>query len=242
MATAKKKATTKAPAKATAKTAPVKSASTKSGSAKSASTKSASTKSAPKPPEPIVRFESAAEFDRFLAASHATSGPVLLTLGKAGHPPRVTYAEALDVALRWGWIDSQKRKLDDTAWLQRFGPRTKTSPWSKINVAKAEALIAAGRMKPPGLREVERAKADGRWARAYDSPKTITVPPDLAAALAASPKAEALFSRLDSTNRYAILYRLIGLKTEAGRKNKIETFVAMLTRGEVPYPDRLPSG
>jgi uncharacterized protein YdeI (YjbR/CyaY-like superfamily) len=193
-----------------------------------------------KVPEPIVRFASAAAFDRFLATHHTDSGAVLLTLGKGGHPPHITYAEALDVALRWGWIDSQKRKLDDTAWLQRFGPRTKTSPWSKINVAKAEALIAAGTMTPSGLREVERAKADGRWARAYDSPKTITVPPDLASALAASPKAEALFGKLDSTNRYAILYRLIGLKTEAGRRRKIETFVAMLARGEVPYPDRLP--
>lgn len=199
----------------------------------------ATAKKPAKKPEPIVRFASAADFEAFLAAHHHDSTAVLLTLGKAGHPPHITYAEALDVALRWGWIDSQKMKLDDTAWLQRFGPRTKTSPWSKINVAKAEALIAAGRMKPSGLREVELARADGRWAKAYDSPKTVTVPPDLAAALAASPKAAALFSRLDSTNRYAILYRLIALKTEAGRKKKIESFVAMLARGEVPYPDRL---
>ena len=124
------------------------------------------------------------------------------------------------MALTWGWIDSHKRPFDETASLQRFGPRVKRSPWSKINVDKAEALIAAGKMKPPGLAEVERAKADGRWDRAYYSQKNATVPEDLAAALLAAPKAARFFATLDATNRSAILYRIRSVKKADGEDNQ----------------------
>ncbi len=191
--------------------------------------------------EPIESFTDAAAFDRWLAAHYGTSGAILLKLGKAGHPPHLTYAEALDVALAWGWIDSQKRALDDTAWLQRFGPRRDGGPWSKINVAKAQALIDDGRMRPPGLAQVQRAQADGRWHAAYDSPKAASVPDDLQAALAKSPKAARRFATLDGTNRFAILHRVQTAKRPETRTRRIAQFVEMLARGDVPYPDRLPA-
>jgi uncharacterized protein YdeI (YjbR/CyaY-like superfamily) len=186
--------------------------------------------------EALLEFPDADAFDQWLEAEHARASPVFLKLGKAGHPPHLTYAQALDVALRWGWIDSQKKALDGTCWAQRFGPRTKTSPWSKVNVGKAEALIAQGRMAPAGLREVERAKADGRWERAYAGSRTIEVPADLAAALEASPAAKARFATLDATNRFAFLYRLHALKTEAGRKKRLASTIESLERGELPHP------
>lgn len=198
-------------------------------------------KPAAKATEPIESFVDARAFERWLAKHHASSGPILLKLGKAGHPPHLTYAEALDVALAWGWIDSQKRALDETAWLQRFGPRRAGSPWSKINVGKAQALIDAGRMQPPGLAEVERAQADGRWHAAYDSPKAATVPEDLQAALAARAKAARMFASLDGTNRFAILHRVQTAKRPETRARRIAAFVDMLARGDVPYPDRLPA-
>ncbi|MBK6919577.1 MAG: YdeI/OmpD-associated family protein [Deltaproteobacteria bacterium] len=199
------------------------------------------TANAGKPAEPVESFTDAAAFDRWLAAHHGTSGPILLKLGKGGHPPHLTYAEALDVALAWGWIDSQKRALDDTAWLQRFGPRRAGGPWSKINVAKAQALIDSGRMRPPGLAQVQRAQADGRWHAAYDSPKAARVPDDLQAALAKSAKAARLFATLDGTNRFAILHRVQTAKRPETRTRRIAQFVEMLARGDVPYPDRLPA-
>jgi uncharacterized protein YdeI (YjbR/CyaY-like superfamily) len=140
-----------------------------------------------------------------------------------------------EAALAWGWIDSRKQGLDDEAWLQRFGPRTARSPWSKINRAKAEALIAGGRMEAPGLAEVERAQQDGRWERAYDGARSASVPEDLAAALAADPRARAFFEALDSANRYAILYRVQAAKTRAAR---IERYVAMCARGETIHSAR----
>jgi uncharacterized protein YdeI (YjbR/CyaY-like superfamily) len=150
----------------------------------------------------------------------------------------MTYAEALDVGLAWGWIDSQKHALDDSAWLQRFTPRTKQSPWSKINCGKAEALIAAGRMEPPGLAEVERAKRDGRWERAYDGGRTSEVPPDLAAALARSNRARVFFETLDRANRYAILYRVQTARKPETRADRIARFVAMCARHETLHPRR----
>src|SRR5262249_1065240 len=137
----------------------------------------------------------------------------------------LTYASALDVALAWGWIDSQKQALDETAWLQRFTPRTPRSPWSKINRAKAEALIANGRMEAPGLAEVERAKGDGRWERAYDGARTSTIPSDLAEAFARNPRARAFFEKLDAANRYAILYRVTTAKRPETRAQRIATLV-----------------
>jgi uncharacterized protein YdeI (YjbR/CyaY-like superfamily) len=144
----------------------------------------------------------------------------------------VTYAEALDVALCYGWIDGQKNAVDETWWLQRFTPRRSTSRWSKVNTEKAQALIEAGRMQPPGMREIEAAKADGRWERAYDRQSVAQVPPDLQAAFDANPKAAEFFATLTGANRYAVLYRIHDAKRPQTRADRIAKFVAMLERGE----------
>src|SRR5689334_12592295 len=162
--------------------------------------------------EPILALSSATQWEAWIRANHASSKGVLLRIPKKSPESTLTYAAALDAALCWGWIDSQRRALDDTAFLQRFTPRTARSPWSKINRSKAEALIASGRMQRPGLAEVERAKRDGRWARAYDGPKTSTVPDDLAAAFERNRRARVFFERLDAANRFAILYRVATAK------------------------------
>ena len=164
--------------------------------------------SAKKAAEPILAFARAEDWLAWLASHHGRSRGVLLRIAKKGAQRSITYAEALDGALAWGWIDSQKRALDANAWLQRFTPRTAKSPWSKINRAKAQALMAAGTMEPQGLAEVERAKRDGRWERAYDGARASGVPADLAAALAKSSRARVFFEALDGANRYAILYRV----------------------------------
>lgn len=193
---------------------------------------------APAPKEPILRFDDAASFEKWLAKNHASSGPVLLRIAKKGAPPSITYAEALDVALSWGWIDSQKRSLDAQAFLQRFGARTTKSPWSKINRDKVAKLVAAGRMQPPGQREIDRAKADGRWEAAYDGARSASVPPDLAAALAKNAAAKRFFEALDGTNRYAILYRVQTAKKPETRKERITRLVAMCAEGETIHPRR----
>jgi uncharacterized protein YdeI (YjbR/CyaY-like superfamily) len=182
---------------------------------------------------PVLAFATAAEFEDWLAASHATSAGLWLKIAKrgCGHPS-LTYDEALDAALCWGWIDGQKRALDESWWLQKFTPRRAASPWSQRNRDKMAALTAAGRMRPPGLAEVERAKADGRWDAAYAGQRTATVPDDLAAALAANPAAAAFFDTLDRTNRYAVLYRVQEAKRPETRARRIEKFVAMLAAGE----------
>jgi uncharacterized protein YdeI (YjbR/CyaY-like superfamily) len=150
----------------------------------------------------------------------------------------MTYAEALEAALIWGWIDGQKRKFDDSSWLQRFTPRGSKSIWSKVNRDKAVALIEAGKMQAPGLAEVERAKRDGRWAAAYDSQSRATVPPDLAKALQANPPAARFFETLESHNRYAVLFRIHTAKKPETRAARIEKFVAMLSRQETLHPAR----
>lgn len=188
--------------------------------------------------EPLLAFERAAGWRAWLASNHARSQGVLLRIEKKGGKRSITYAEALEVALSWGWIDSQKRALDASAWLQRFTPRKAKSPWSKINRAKAEALIAAGTMKPPGLAEVERAKRDGRWQSAYDGARTSSVPADLAAALARNARARAFFEKLDGANRYAILYRVQTAKKLETRADRIARFVAMCGRHETIHPRR----
>lgn len=152
--------------------------------------------------------------------------------------PALSYAEALDIALAWGWIDGQKRAHDERAWLQRFTPRRPRSTWSKINRDKAEALIRAGKMQPPGLREVERARQDGRWAAAYDSARTSQVPDDLARALAGNKAAVAFFEMLDGANRYAILYRVQTAKKPETRAARIARFLAMLASHETLHPPR----
>src|SRR5262245_26277980 len=145
--------------------------------------------------EPILEMKNAAAWAAWLKTHHATADAVLLKIDKTGATGALSYAQAIDAALAWGWIDRRTRALDETAWLQRFSRRSAKSPWSKINCEKAEALIAAGAMAKPGLAEVERAKADGRWARAYDGARSAAVPDDLAAALAKNRKAKAFFEQ-----------------------------------------------
>jgi uncharacterized protein YdeI (YjbR/CyaY-like superfamily) len=174
-----------------------------------------------------------------LATHHASSRGVWLKIARKGaDSPSVTYSEALDDALAWGWIDGQKGKLDDVWWLQRFTPRTAKSPWSKINRANAERLIAAGTMAAPGLAEVERAKRDGRWDRAYDGARSSSVPADLVAAFARNARARAFFETLDAANRYAILYRVQTAKKPETRAERIARFVALCARHETIHPRR----
>jgi len=188
--------------------------------------------------DPILELASAADWSDWLKINHARGKGVLVRIAKKGATKTITYAEALDVALAWGWIDSQKRALDAEAWLQRFSPRTPQSPWSKINRAKAEVLIAAGKMEAPGLAEIERAKRDGRWERAYDGARSSTVPADLTAALARNARARAFFETLDAANRYSILHRVQTAKTPETRAERIERFVGMCARGETFHPLR----
>jgi uncharacterized protein YdeI (YjbR/CyaY-like superfamily) len=192
-------------------------------------------KSEKKKPEPILAFKRAADWHAWLAAHHDQPQAVLLRIAKTG-AKSITYPEALDIALAWGWIDSRKQALDESAWLQRFSPRTAKSPWSKINCQKAEGLIAAGTMQPLGLAEVERAKRDGRWERAYDGARAASMPPDLDAAFARNARARTFFEKLDGANRYAILYRVQAAKKPETRAARITRFVAMCARGETIHP------
>ena len=185
----------------------------------------------------VVCFVDAAAWSTWLAAHHASSVGVWLKIAKkASRSASVSYAQALEIALAWGWIDGQKGKLDDAWWLQRFTPRGPKSIWSKVNREKAVALIETGDMKPPGLAEVERAKRDGRWEAAYDSQSRSTVPPDLAEALAANPRAAAFFETLESHNRYAVLFRIHTAKKAETRAARIERYVAMLAKHERLHP------
>jgi uncharacterized protein YdeI (YjbR/CyaY-like superfamily) len=182
---------------------------------------------------PTVSFATPRAFSEWLAEHHASSRGVWLRLArKASGAASITYAEAVEVALTWGWIDGQKRGGDDASWLQKLTRRGERSVWSKINREKALALIEAGVMQPAGLAEVERAKRDGRWDAAYDPPSRATVPDDLAAALAASPRAAALFRTLDARNRYSVLWRLQTAKRAETRQKRIADLVATLARGE----------
>ncbi len=187
-----------------------------------------------KPPDelPVHLFADASALEAWLEENDEAEG-VWLQIAKKGAPePSVTYAEALEVALCFGWIDSQKRGLDETHFLQRFTPRRPRGRWSRINREKAEALIAAGRMRPTGLAEVEAARADGRWEAAYEGQKSAEVPPDLQRELDANPAAAEFFTSLDGANRYAILYRLDEAKKPETRERRLRKFVAMLERGE----------
>jgi uncharacterized protein YdeI (YjbR/CyaY-like superfamily) len=182
---------------------------------------------------PVLAFADASALDAWLAENHASSRGIWLELAKKGSgKPSVTYAEAVEVALAWGWIDGLKHAHDDVAWHQKLTPRGAKSVWSKINRDKATALVAEGRMKPPGLAEVERAKADGRWDAAYDGARTSKMPDDLAAAFEASPRAKDFFATLDARNRYAVLWRVQTAKTAATRAARVAKLVAMLARGE----------
>lgn len=178
-------------------------------------------------------FKSAKAFEAWLKKHHATSEGLWLKIAKRGaDEASVTYLEAVEIALCWGWIDGQKKGLDEQHFLQRFTPRRARSVWSKVNVDKVAALIQAGRMQAPGLAQVEAAKADGRWARAYDGARTSTVPEDLSAALDAAPRAKAFFSTLNASNRYAVLWRIQTAVKAETRARRIAQLVEMLARGE----------
>lgn len=175
----------------------------------------------------------------WLEANHSTSGGVWLILHKkGGSVTELTYAAALDEALCVGWIDGQARRRDDESTFQRFTPRGPRSIWSLRNIGYIERLTAEGRMREAGLDAVTAAKADGRWERAYAGPASAEVPADLAEAIAANPAAQAMFNVLTSQNRYAMIFRLSQLKTEAARERNIAKFVAMLARHETLYPQR----
>jgi uncharacterized protein YdeI (YjbR/CyaY-like superfamily) len=189
-------------------------------------------------PELIVRDSAA--WRAWLAEHHADPAGVWLVLAKKGteKPTSLTYDQALEEALCHGWIDGQAGRRDEATYRQRFTPRRRRSAWSERNTGIAERLRAEGRMHPAGHAEVERAKADGRWDAAYAGPASIEVPPDLAKALAAEPKARAMFEALNSQNRYAILYRIATAKRADTRARRIDQFVAMLARGETVYPQK----
>ncbi|MBV8818913.1 MAG: YdeI/OmpD-associated family protein [Acidobacteriaceae bacterium] len=185
------------------------------------------------PSEEALSFANEKAWAKWLGANHDKSAGAWLRLTKKGSSAKsLMYAQALEVALCYGWIDAQKRGETEETWLQRFTPRGKRSIWSKINRDKALALIESGRMQPSGLEEVERARADGRWEAAYAGQRTIEVPDDLQTALHAKPKAEAFFRTLDSANRYAVLWRIHTAKKPETRAERIARFVDMLARGE----------
>lgn len=182
---------------------------------------------------PIIAFASQGEWQQWLEEHHETSGGLWLKLAKKSSGiESVTRDEAVEVALCYGWIDSQAASYDDHYWLQRFTQRTSRSKWSKLNREMATRLIEEGKMQPAGLREVERAQGDGRWDRAYAPPSTITVPDDLQAALDDNPQAKAFFEELDSANRYAILYRIHDAKKPETRARRIKKYVTMLRNQE----------
>ena len=186
---------------------------------------------------PVMAFETRHDWSAWLEAHHAEpSGLWLKIAKKEAGIPSVTYAEALEIALCYGWIDGQKRAFDDRYWLQRFTPRRPKSIWSRVNRDKATALIAEGKMQPAGLRQVELAQRDGRWDAAYSSQRTITVPDEFQIALDANPQAKEFFGTLDSANRYAILWRIQTAKKPETRAARITTFIEMLSKGEKIHP------
>jgi uncharacterized protein YdeI (YjbR/CyaY-like superfamily) len=186
---------------------------------------------------PVMGFDNSAAWESWLAGQHADSAGIWLKIAKKGSGvSSVCYAEALDVALCYGWIDGQKGRLDDDYWLQRFTPRKAGSRWSKINTDKAAELIDAGRMQPAGQREVEQAQADGRWAAAYSGQRAITVPEDLERELAKNDAARAFFATTSSVNRYAILYRIGNAKRPETRARRIAKYVEMLADGQTIHP------
>jgi uncharacterized protein YdeI (YjbR/CyaY-like superfamily) len=182
---------------------------------------------------PQLRFTDADAFDDWLREHHETAAGVWVQMAKqASGIESVTWKEAVPVALSWGWIDGQRRSLDEQYFLQRFTPRRARSIWSKVNVAHAERLIAEGRMHPAGLAQVEAAKADGRWGDAYDSGASMQVPPELQAALDASPRAAAAFAELDRANWYSMCWRVHTAKRADTRERRAAQFVELLERGE----------
>ena len=185
---------------------------------------------------PVLRFADADEFDAWLDRNHADLDGIWIQMAKAGTGHRsITWATAVPVALCHGWIDGQSKRIDGEWFLQRFTPRRARSIWSQANVAHVERLMAEGKMRPWGIAEVERAKADGRWAAAYQASSSRDVPEELQRALAASPRAAAAFAKLDSRNRYAMVHRVQTAKRPETRERNAAKFVAMLERGKRLY-------
>jgi uncharacterized protein YdeI (YjbR/CyaY-like superfamily) len=182
---------------------------------------------------PIISFPSETEWEQWLEENSASSSGLWLKIAKkdSGHTT-VLYPEALMVALCFGWIDGQKNKFDEQYWVQKFTPRRAKSPWSRVNRDKALELIAQGKMRPSGMREIERAQADGRWDAAYESQSKIEMPQDFQALLDENPAAQAFFNTLNSANRYAFLYRITTAKKAETRQKNIQKFITMLNAGE----------
>ena len=188
-------------------------------------------------PEKVREFKTKQDFYDWLAAHHDRESEVWIRIFKvASGLPSITPVEAIDAVLCWGWIDAVKKSLDEKSYLQRYTPRGRKSIWSQINVNNVARLVDEGRMTEHGLREVDAAKADGRWDRAYGSGKDLKIPEDLQAAIDADPKAKAMLAALSAQNRFALAFRVHNMKTPAGRERKIAAFVEMLAKGETIYP------
>jgi len=187
--------------------------------------------------QPLLLFESASDWEAWLKENHENSAGVQLQIGKKGSGcTSVSYAEALDVALCYGWIDGQKLPMDDKFFIQKFTPRRAKSVWSKVNTEKVEHLIKQGRMQPAGMKQIEAAKADGRWDAAYASQKNMEIPEDFQTELDKNPEAKAFFDTLNKTNRFAIYFRITTAKKPETRRARIEKFIEMLTKHEKLYP------
>jgi uncharacterized protein YdeI (YjbR/CyaY-like superfamily) len=185
----------------------------------------------------MIPLQSTEEWEEWLADNHATSNGVWLQFfKKASGKKTITHAEALDEALCYGWIDGQSKSYDDESWLQKFTPRRARSVWSKVNIQNVERLIQAGKMKPAGLQQIEAAKLDGRWERAYDSPGNATVPDDFLQELEKDKKAKAFFDTLNKANTYAIIYRLQTAKKPETRAKRMKAILEMLAKGEKFHP------
>ncbi|MGO4353778.1 YdeI family protein [Rhizobium sp. RAF36] len=195
-------------------------------------------------PDKVHEFSNAGEFYDWLSKHHDQENEVWIRIFKvASGLPSITPVEAIDAVLCWGWIDAVRKSLDEKSYLQRYTRRTKNGTWSQINVDNVARLISEGRMTGHGLREVEAAKADGRWDRAYGSGKNMKIPDDLQAAIDAEPKASEMLAVLSEQNRFALAFRIHNMKTPAGRERKIAAFVEMLAKGETIYPqNRKPKG
>jgi uncharacterized protein YdeI (YjbR/CyaY-like superfamily) len=181
-------------------------------------------------PDNVITFKDSEGFYKWLGQRHDKETEIWIKIHKVGSGMKsITPKQAIDVVLCWGWIDGLRKGLDDKSYLQRYTPRTR-------NIGNVARLIREGRMTDHGLKEVDRAKSDGRWARAYDGGKQMTIPDDLQAAIDAEPKAKAMLAKLNAQNRFALAFRTHNMKTEAGRRKKIEALVAMLKRGETIHP------
>jgi uncharacterized protein YdeI (YjbR/CyaY-like superfamily) len=188
-------------------------------------------------PTKVREFKDAASFYNWLGKHHHTADEIWIKIHKAGTGlPSISAKEAIDVVLCWGWIDAIRKGFDEKSFLQRYTPRGRKSIWSKINVDNVARLVTEGRMTAHGLAQVDAARADGRWDRAYGSGEKLETPPELLAAIKAEPKALATYEGLSAQNRFALAFRVHNLKTEAGRKKKIEAFVEMPKKGETIYP------